>query len=519
MASGVAASAWPAATRCRETPRGRELAKRVASTAPPGDAWAEALLLLGGVDLRDDLPTALEVLGQALHDASEHPVLAAQALRDLSTVHLGRWDVEAAASCARESLLTAERGDDVATLTSALVMRGRLEVIQGHPRGIDFVERAVAMQGQIERPRIASLPSGWIGTLSRWADDFDGARQRLEPLLRQADDLGDESSAGELLYELSELERWAGNWVLARHYAQQSVEIHSLADRQWDLSAALAALAAVEVHQGHIDDGARDAKAGLAIGRAMGGADEMVKNLHVLGFLELSLSRPGPALDHLAEVAELSGGVEDPGVLRCAGDHIEALIGAGDLDAADAAVERLEREAGTAAGRWPIAVATRCRGLLISARGDPGGALAVLDESLEHHAGVPMPFELARTELVAGTVGRRARRGSEARRRLNDARSSFERMGAPLWIAKADSELARIGGRAPAPRELTVSERRIVELVAAGRSNPEVAAELFMSRRTVEDHLSKIYRKLGVRSRTELAHRVASELNTPQPGT
>jgi DNA-binding CsgD family transcriptional regulator len=233
--------------------------------------------------------------------------------------------------------------------------------------------------------------------------------------------------------------------------------------------------------------------------------------------LELSLSRSGPALDHLAEVAEISAGVGDPGVLRCAGDHIEALIGVGDLDAAEAAVERLDREAGTAAGLWPIAVATRCRGMLISARGDPDGALAVLDESLEHHAGVPMPIELARTTLVAGMVGRRARRGSDARRRLSDARSGFERLGAPLWIAKADSELARIGGRAPAPRGLTVSERRIVDLVAAGRSNPEVAAELFMSRRTVEDHLSKIYRKLGVRSRTELAHRVASELNTPQP--
>jgi DNA-binding CsgD family transcriptional regulator/tetratricopeptide (TPR) repeat protein len=509
------------AARCHamsgDTARGRELAERVASTAPPGGARAEALLLLGGVDLRDDVPTALEVLGQALQDARGCPVLAAGALRDLSSVHLGRWDVEAAATCARESLAMAERGGDVTTLTGALVMRGRLDVIQGHPHGIEFVKRAVTMQAQIEHPRIASLPSGWVGTLLRWADDFDGARGQLEPLLRQADELGDESSAGELRYELSELERWAGTWVLARQYAQQSVEIHSLADRQWDLSAALAALAAVEVHQGRVDEGRANAMRGLAIGRAMGGADEMVKNLHVLGFLELSLSRSGPALDHLAEVAEISAGVGDPGVLRCAGDHIEALIGVGDLDAAEAAVERLDREAGTAAGLWPIAVATRCRGMLISARGDPDGALAVLDESLEHHAGVPMPFELARTTLVAGMVGRRARRGSEARRRLSDARSSFERMGAALWIAKVDSELARIGGRAPAPRELTVSERRIVDLVAAGRSNPEVAAELFMSRRTVEDHLSKIYRKLGVRSRTELAHRVASELNTPQP--
>ena len=91
----------------------------------------------------------------------------------------------------------------------------------------------------------------------------------------------------------------------------------------------------------------------------------------------------------------------------------------------------------------------------------------------------------------------------------------FDRLGAPLWVAKATEELARIGGRGPAPRGLTGTEQQVVQLVTSGRSNPEVAAELFMSRRTVEDHLSKIYRKVGVRSRTELAHRLASQ--TPVP--
>ena len=120
------------------------------------------------------------------------------------------------------------------------------------------------------------------------------------------------------------------------------------------------------------------------------------------------------------------------------------------------------------------------------------------------------PFERARTLLALGTVQRRAHHKRAARETLELAAESFDRLGARLWEAKARAELRRIGGRAAPKSDLSETERQIVALVVAGRTNREAAAELHLSPNTVAWNLSKIYRKLGVRSRTELAARIAA---------
>jgi DNA-binding NarL/FixJ family response regulator len=127
---------------------------------------------------------------------------------------------------------------------------------------------------------------------------------------------------------------------------------------------------------------------------------------------------------------------------------------------------------------------------------------------VELHGRLEQPFELARTELVLGTVQRRGRLKRTARGSLESALAIFEELEAPLWAGKARAELARIGGRASAGDELTPSERRIAELVAEGKTNKEVAAALVVADRTIESALTQIYRKLHVRSRTELARRL-----------
>jgi DNA-binding NarL/FixJ family response regulator len=103
----------------------------------------------------------------------------------------------------------------------------------------------------------------------------------------------------------------------------------------------------------------------------------------------------------------------------------------------------------------------------------------------------------------------RATQRAAARASLDEALAIFERLGSPLWADKARTELRRIAGRAPSRDELTEAERRVAELVAEGRTNQEVAAKLFLSERTVASHLTHIYAKLSVRSRTELARRLA----------
>jgi DNA-binding CsgD family transcriptional regulator len=120
-----------------------------------------------------------------------------------------------------------------------------------------------------------------------------------------------------------------------------------------------------------------------------------------------------------------------------------------------------------------------------------------------------MPFERARTLLVLGATQRRAKRRRTARETLADALAFFERLGASHWADRARSELARVGGRAPSEGALTPAERRVAKLVAEGRTNREVAAALYLSERTIEGHLSRVYGKLGVRSRAQLARQLS----------
>ena len=152
------------------------------------------------------------------------------------------------------------------------------------------------------------------------------------------------------------------------------------------------------------------------------------------------------------------------------------------------------------------ALATRCRGLLAAARGDQAAAVTALTDALVMHDRFsPHPLERARTLLDLGGVQLHLHQRAAARTTLSAALGVFESIGTPFWAARTRAELARISGRPPAPTDLTATELRVAELVAAGRTNKEAAAQLFVSVRAIESTLTKAYAKLGVRSRTELA--------------
>jgi DNA-binding NarL/FixJ family response regulator len=142
---------------------------------------------------------------------------------------------------------------------------------------------------------------------------------------------------------------------------------------------------------------------------------------------------------------------------------------------------------------------------------DFDGATSEFERALAQHGRVPIPFARARTVLARGAAQRRANRRRDARASLDEALEVFNRLGARLWADRTRAELARIGGRASAPNGLTATEERVAALVAVGRTNKEVAAELYVSVHTVEKALTRIYSKLGVRSRTELARQLAGK--------
>ena len=135
-------------------------------------------------------------------------------------------------------------------------------------------------------------------------------------------------------------------------------------------------------------------------------------------------------------------------------------------------------------------------------------AAAEFEHALTAHEQLPMPLERARTLLAYGTTLRRAKQKRAARSRLEDALAIFKSLGAPAWISRVESELSRIAPAAAGMSEMTPTEAKVARLVAAGRTNKEVAAELFVSAKTVEANLSRIYDKLNVRSRSELAARL-----------
>jgi len=164
-----------------------------------------------------------------------------------------------------------------------------------------------------------------------------------------------------------------------------------------------------------------------------------------------------------------------------------------------------------------IITRSRSRALIAASQGDLEAACEALDDAMEAHKRLSDPFERGRTMLVLGTLERRGKRKRDAREALEKAREIFVGLGARLWAEKVELELKRVGGRRDSGSGLTPTEQQVAELVIAGRSNKEVAAKLFMSVRTVEVNLSKIYRKLDVDSRAELVSRLrADETETPE---
>jgi DNA-binding CsgD family transcriptional regulator len=346
-----------------------------------------------------------------------------------------------------------------------------------------------------------------------WAGELDAARQVLQKELTEYEKQGLYLIRDEVLAYLGELECRAGNWTLAARYADEAHEIDVESGRVSGEGHTSFNVALVAAHLGDVEIARSKAEEGLRV--SLANEDPFYANCcrAVLGFLELSLSNPRGALDHLLPVVDYlrTMGSAEPGVIPCVPDAIECLVSVGDLDAAEVLLQEHAGKSRSSDRPWAVVTVGRCRGMLQAARGDASAGLHTLEGAVKEHEGVTQPFELGRTLVVMGEVARRAKRKAAARQHLEEARSTFETLGARLWSAKADAELARVGGSAGSG-ELTPTERRIADLVVEGMTNREIADALFISVRTVEANLSRIFHKRSVRSRAGL---VRSMLDTP----
>jgi DNA-binding CsgD family transcriptional regulator len=226
-----------------------------------------------------------------------------------------------------------------------------------------------------------------------------------------------------------------------------------------------------------------------------------------LGFIEISARNWQPALNALREVAEIFVRTKmvDLEQLLWGVDYADAALQLGSMQDVEAAIAVLRRQG--ASGRPEATVAAaRCHALLTAASGNVDDALSALVKVVAQ-PGSECPFEAARSRLALGQVYRRAGHKRMASDALNAAADACDELGVPRWAERARNEAGRVGLR-PATTTLTATEHRVAGLVGSGLSNQETAAELFMSVKTVEANLTRIYRKLSVRSRTELANRM-----------
>jgi DNA-binding CsgD family transcriptional regulator len=275
---------------------------------------------------------------------------------------------------------------------------------------------------------------------------------------------------------------------------------------------ALSASALARAHVGEVEEARTEAREALQAFDRLEWIPGTIWPLWALGFLELSLGDPAAAHAALGPLADTltAMGLGDPVLGIFLPDEIEALVSLGELERAEQLVEPIEQRGRELDRPWALAVAARSRGLIAAARGDLAAAVASIEEALAQLDRIDLPFERARTLLVLGQLRRRGKQRAQARAALTAALALLEDMGAPLWADKARAELARVGGRIADSDGLTATERRLAELAATGLTNREVAERAFVTVKTVEANLTRVYRKLGVRSRTALA-RVLSE--------
>ena len=497
--------------RAGDTDRARTLLEGLAPKTT-GQTRADALALLARI-LRweGDQPRALEVARGGLAIEGIDDATRADLEQNVgATLFYLREELETARAHLSRSIELAARARRDDHRLEALAQKILVDAAVAAPEGDETLRAAEELEG---RARTIWALSGAVflrGYVSLWHDDPQTATAAIRSALADAAAAGDDSAAPLALVALAQAEYLRGDWSNAVRLAEDAYDSALQTGQRPQEALALATRALLHASLGDEERARRDAASALAITGARAMAVARIHVVWALGLLELSLDRPEQTVALLAPERERlwHAGVREPGSIRFVGDEAEALVALDRRDEAEALRVWLEDRGRSLNRASALGAAARCRGLLAAGRGDVDAAASAFAEALAQHEHARIPFERGRTLLAAGAVQRRAKRRRDARATLGDALAAFERLGARLWAEKARSELARIGGRTPSRDDLTRTEARVAALVGEGKTNREVAAALVVAERTVEFHLSNVYRKLGVRSRAELARRL-----------
>ncbi len=419
-------------------------------------------------------------------------------------------DVNGTQDLCERALACCPDRDGIATAVASAVLQIAL-VARG-----DVGDRAAALADQASVLAATALGPTTVGyadlvaSALLWIEEFSAASHLLSAMVESARRLSAVSMLAFALVVRSDLYLRTGHWQAALADVIEADEL-SREGRVAPVAAALVERARVEAGLGDLDDARDHAAAGLRVAVELGLGGAEYRGHATLGFIELAAGRFRTATAHLEQCREFARarGVRLMTAVPWAPDLVEADVRSDRLDHAVGVVEDLTRDGVEAQTPLARALYHRCRALVAEC-----GYADEFEAALAAHADGRVPFEHARTELCFGERLRRDRRTRDARQHLERAAETFSALGARPWLERAQRELGMrapaTGGRGPVER-LTPQQFRVAVAVGNGATNREAAAALFLSPRTVEQHLVRVYQTLGIRSRAELVRLVATD--------
>ena len=497
--------------------RAHALVASIVDAAPPGAERASLVQRLGryagyGGATFGQWRTTLE---EALPECGDDGALRASILLDIGALSSNLGDVEASFRAGYAALEIATRIGDIAL--SGRISAGIIWISFMIGRGAPDDLVALA-EGGAEQPPHLSMelrPNVPLAHILHLTDRIDDARALYEIEFSRAVAQGVETGIPVLIWGLIEAETYAGNWDRAHELLEDGYRRADESDSPVAVAFMTAMGGLLNTLRGRVEVGLAEARKSSDLAVSLGIIGCLPFSMQALALARLSVGDARGAHEVLQPYLPFiaAAGIVEPGVVRFVPDDVEALVRLGDIGQAEKLLAPFERIAVELERGWARAVSLRCRALIAAATGDFAAAEVSLEYSLALHRSVPFPFDHARTLLIAGEINRRARHKKLAGDHLTESLAIFRRLGSPLWEARAREELQRIGvstATGPVDTQLTPAEWRVAQLVAAGLSNARVAEQLFMGQRTVESHLSHIFRKLGVRSRTEMSSAVGA---------
>jgi DNA-binding CsgD family transcriptional regulator len=487
--------------------RARALLEETINQQIPQRLRARALTLLGVIAVLDEgFAEAEELLQRALAEAPPAPAWRVATLITLSFVQTNMGRIDSALATTATAVKEATDLGPSPLLGSALASRAMVGFMSG--AGVDEpgLQRALELDDREANTALIVCPSMLNALLLAYSGKLDQAHNEMLDVRRRCADRDRDGERVIVGFNNVMIEIWRGNFEEAALVADDVWERALALDAAFPKFIAHSCRAMLAAYAGRVDESRRDLKDAFGTGR---GSEHfaMAWPATTLGFLEVSLGNYDAAL---AALHPLLSKLETQPVgmeiisASCVPDAVEAMIELKRLDEAERFVEMLELQGRRLDRPWQLAVGARCRGMLLAARGDLEAANVAIQRALAEHRRLPMPFELARTQLLLGQIQRRQRQ-KIASTTLKDVLRAFEELNVPLWANRAETLLNHTSIRHGHAVVLSPAERRVAELAATGMTNRDVAAMLSISTKTVEANLSRVYHKLEICSRVELS--------------